>query len=83
MGGWFHQDFDLNGDTLQEIMSAYSAVTPPDQRRRLVAEIARFIGESDEIDDRFQRTFHPDVLPTGFAPTTRDFLEQIAQLAAG
>lgn len=80
MCGWFHQDFDLNGDTLEEIISAYAAATPLEQRRQLAAEIQQFLAESDDIDDRFQARFHPDVLPTGFASTTREFLQKIAQL---
>ena len=80
MGGWFHQDFDVNGNTLEEIMSAYLAVTPIDQRRQLAGDIERFIGESGDIDVRFQETFHPDVSPTGFAPTTRAFLDKIVSL---
>jgi|GEM_PF-6852856 len=65
VGGWFHQDFDLNGDTLEQIIGAYGAVTAADQRRQLVSDIDRFLSGSGDIDDRFQSTFHPDVLPTG------------------
>jgi hypothetical protein len=45
--------------------------------------IDRFLGESDDIDDRFQATFHPDVSPTGFAPGARELLENIARLVEG
>lgn len=27
IGGWFHQDFDLEGDTLEEVVAAYKKVT--------------------------------------------------------
>ncbi len=83
MGGWFHQDFDVNGDTLDEIIAAYRRVTPVDQQRSLATEIERFLGEARDVDSEFQRRFNPDVSPTGFAPTTRQFLTSIAALLDG
>jgi hypothetical protein len=80
MGGWFHQDFDINGDTLDEIVAAYRAVTPLDQQRALAAEVGRYLAEESDVERDFEPRFHPDVSPTGFAPTTREFLERIASL---
>jgi hypothetical protein len=28
LGGWFHQDFDIDGDTLEEILAKFKSVTP-------------------------------------------------------
>jgi hypothetical protein len=83
MGGWFHQDFDINGDTLDEIIAAYRGVTPFDQQRSLATEIERFLNEPGDVDYEFQRRFKPDVSPTGFAPTTRRVLTTIASLLDG
>jgi hypothetical protein len=83
MGGWFHQDFDINGDSLEEIVAAYRAVTPPDQQRALVAEIGRYLAAESDVERDFERRFRPDVAPTGFAPSTREFLEKIAALVQG
>jgi hypothetical protein len=83
MGGWSHEDFDLNGDTLDEIIAAYRGVTPVDQQRSLATEIERFLNEPGDVDSEFQRRFKPDVSPTGFAPTTREFLTTIASLLDG
>ncbi len=80
MGGWFHQDFHVNGDTLEEIIAACRAVTSVDQQRSLATEIERFLGEARDVDSEFQRRFKRDVSPTGFAPTTRQFLTSIASL---
>jgi len=82
MGGWFHQDFDINGDSLDEIIAAYRAVTPPDQQRALASEVGRYLAEESDVDHDFERRFHPDVSLTGFAPSTRDFLERIAALVS-
>lgn len=81
MGGWFHQDYDLEGDTLEEVVAAYLAVASKPQRRALVDDIERFLRTARDVDTDFQDTFQPDIIPTGFAPTTREFLEQIAALA--
>jgi hypothetical protein len=83
MGGWFHQDFDINGDTLEEIIAAYRGVTPVDQQRSLATEIERFLSQAGDVDSEFQRRFKPDVSPTGFAPTIRLFLTSIASLLDG
>jgi len=80
IGGWFHQDFDINGDTLEQIVAAYRSVTPLDQQLALATEIGRFLDQTDDVEGEFQRRFKPDISPTGFAPTTRQFLETIASL---
>jgi hypothetical protein len=83
IGGWFHQDFDINGETLEQIIAAYRAVTPVDQQRALATEIEQFLSGTDDVELEFQRRFKPDVSPTGFAPTTRRFLTTIASLLDG
>jgi hypothetical protein len=80
MGGWFHQDFDLNGETLEEVIAAYRAVTPGVQQRALAAEIEGYLDEEGDVERDFQLRFNPDVSPTGFAPSTRAFLQRIAAL---
>jgi hypothetical protein len=80
MGGWFHQDFDINGDSLDEIVTAYRAVMPPDRRRALVVEVGRYLADESDVERDFEQRFHPDVSPTGFAPSTREFLERVAAL---
>jgi hypothetical protein len=80
IGGWFHQDFDINGESLDEIVAAYRAVTPQDQQRALAAELRRYLAEESDVERDFEQRFRPDVSPTGFTPTTREFLEKIASL---
>jgi hypothetical protein len=80
IGGWFHQDFDINGESLDEIVAAYRAVTPKDQQRALVAELRRYLAEESDVERDFEQRFRPDGSPTGFAPTTRELLEKIASL---
>jgi hypothetical protein len=80
MSGWFHQDFDINGDTLEAVVGAYLAVTPAEFQRALALDIDRFLHDAKEIEADFHETFKPDIIPMGFAPTTREFLERIAAL---
>ena len=81
LSGWFHQDFDIEGDTLEAIISAFNASCTQKNRQSLITDISRFLEIGDDrIDVEFVRIFNPDIEPTGFAPTTRAFLEEILLL---
>jgi hypothetical protein len=81
MGGMFHQDFDLVGNTVVEIMHAFRDVTPLAEQAKLKDEIARFLAtHGDDLDDAFERTFRPDIIPAAFSGSTRGFLEEIRDL---
>ena len=58
----------------------YRAVTPADRHAAVRADIGRFLAEARDVEIEFQELFKPEVIPTGFAPTTRAFLETIAHL---
>ena len=78
IGGWFHQDFDIHGDSLEEVVAAFKAegdwqLVPP-----LVKDIDAFLATGEEgLDERFVEYFRPDIIATAFRPGTRDFLESI------
>ena len=78
ISGWFHQDFDIRGDTLEEVVSAFKAESDAELVAPLVADIDAFLATGNEgMEDRFQDCFRPDVIPTSFRPTTREFLVAI------
>ena len=78
LSGWFHQDFDIEGETIGEIIDAFNSSCASKQRKRLKKEIIVFLEKKDNVlDEEFNQIFNPDVEPTGFAPTTRIFLEEI------
>lgn len=78
MGGWFHQDFDIHGDSLEEVVAAFKAESDADLFKPLLDDIDAFLATGDEgMEGRFQALFRPDVIPTAFRPTTREFLEAI------
>ncbi|WP_431287075.1 contact-dependent growth inhibition system immunity protein [Roseateles chitinivorans] len=78
ISGWFHQDFDINGDTLEEVVGVFRREVQADYAERVSLDIGRFLASEDgDLNDRFQRMFQPDIIPTAFRPTTREFLEAI------
>ncbi len=78
MGGWFHQDFDIHGDSLEEVVAAFKAESDAAHVEPLVADIDAFLASGDAgMEDRFRDLFRPDIIPTSFRPTTRQFLEAI------
>jgi hypothetical protein len=83
IGGWFHQDYDIEGETVAEIIDAFRAVTPPDEQAALRAEISAFLAEhSDRLDEDFEAIFHPDIIPSALSGSTRAFLKEIISFIA-
>jgi len=82
IGGWFHQDFDLAGDTLEEVVAAYKKSNPPEDWLGTEADIKRFLRtrDEDQIEGDFVRLFTPGVEPAGWDMTTREWLMKIHDL---
>jgi CdiI immunity protein len=82
VGGWFHQDFDIDGDTLEEIIASYKRKSPPDDLLGTKADINRFIRQTpdERIDEEFARRFEADVDPRRWSQTTRHWLLRIYDL---
>lgn len=81
LGGWFHQDFDIEGNTVPEVVDAFRAVTPPEERARLKSDIQRFLDEHpNDLDSAFEETFKPDIIASALSGSTRGFLEEIRDL---
>lgn len=84
MGGWFHQDFDIEGETVPEIVRAFRGVTPLGEQKKLRSDIERFLAEHPEdLDGAFEEAFNPDVIPSILSGSTRAFLEEIRDLLDG
>lgn len=81
LGGWFHQDYDIEGETVVEVIGAFRAVTPADQQAALRTDISAFLTEhSETIEEDFETIFQPDITPSAFSGSTRAFLEEIQAL---
>lgn len=84
MGGWFHQDFDIHGDSLEQVVDAFKRESNADLIPPLVHDIDAFLATGDEgMDARFEECFDPDNIPTAFRPTTREFLVAIRDAMVG
>ncbi len=80
LGGWFHQDFDLEGDTVGEVVQAFARVSDPQEWHDLLADIDRFVqSHGPDLDGTFQVMFNPDIDPRAFAGSTGAFLQEIAR----
>lgn len=78
MAACFHQDYDVEGETVAEVVAAFRIATPPDQRARLRAEIAAFIAAyPDDLDRAFESTFRPHVIVAAFSGSTLEFLRDV------
>jgi hypothetical protein len=82
LGGWFHQDFDLEGDaSLAGIVASYRQTSSPEERAAVSAEIDGFLAlPSETLDDEFIRTFTPDIDPAGWGMTARQWLGRVRDL---
>jgi hypothetical protein len=84
LGGWFHQDFDIEGDSLEDIIAAYKAATPADERSGVKAEVARFLQQCDvngtDVAEEIMTIFRPGVDPSAWAMSARQWLLRICDL---
>jgi hypothetical protein len=80
IASWFHQDFDIEGEAVAEVMAACRRVMSNDEREAVRSEIAQFLSlHANDLEAAFERTFKPDVIPSVLSGSTRAFLEEISQ----
>jgi hypothetical protein len=78
LGEWFHQDFDLMGETVPDVARAFAESATPQMRAALAADIARFLDEHpDDTESAFVDLLAPEIEPTGLGYSVRGFLEDI------
>ena len=81
LGGWFHQDFDIDGETLEEILAKFKSVTPGAEVLGVKSDIETFLKNSgNDLDNEFVRLFQPDIDPAGWDMTTREWLMRIDEI---
>ena len=78
LGAWFHQDFDLAGSTIEEIVNAYLASASKDDIKHVRRDIQDFLNDHpNDASEKRIATFDLDVDPAGFAPSGELFLQAI------
>lgn len=65
IGCWFHQDYDIEGDTLEEVIAAYRKGTTAADRIGTRADIHKFLQHYDDesLKEEFVRVFNSDIIP--------------------
>jgi hypothetical protein len=82
IGGWFHQDFDIEGDTLAAVIAAFRRVSNADDWAETRADIARLLRRYDDaaLPREFVRLFAPGIDAEAWCGSTRAWLTQIDEL---
>ena len=85
VAGYFHQDYDLYGETFDEIVSVIKEDSTPRQIDEMSREIGRFLdryGESEEmVEKAFRQVFTPETSFEGWnGRSTRDALLKIVEI---
>ena len=80
LGGWFNQDFDLFGSTLEEVVAEFKRSAAPGESGVICREIDRFLADHGAAAGQgFAEVFDIGVDPLGFAPTIQAFLLAIRE----
>lgn len=78
LASWFHQDFDLNGGTVAEVVAAYRAVTPEVEQAQLGSDIERFLEQhGSDTDEAFEEIFAPEVRVSTLSGSAEAFMREI------
>jgi hypothetical protein len=82
IGGWFHEDYSIDGETLEQIIASYKKVYSVEEWRNARADIERFLQGRDDnqLKEDFDRLFQPGVDPEAWDISTRQWLLRIAEL---
>ena len=82
VGGWFHQDFDVDGRSLKEVIASYKTRTASDDRLGAKNDITRFLRNADDehLEEEFAALFTPAFYPGRADLTVRDWLLKIYEL---
>jgi hypothetical protein len=80
-GAWLHQDFDLVGETLADVVTAYLEVSSQNETGALRKEIQALLRDTTgDFDQAVVALFHPEVYLDHFAPNSREFFQQLDKL---
>ena len=79
LGGWFHQDFDIEGETWEEVVDAYLRSATTHDAAAVARDVDAFLADAGPgADEAFARVFRPDVEPAGFGLTPSGWLVALA-----
>ncbi|KXU90311.1 hypothetical protein CI15_03645 [Paraburkholderia monticola] len=81
IGGYFNEDFDYWGDTIEELVRACASGCTPEMITATVADIDRFKSDhAGDLDAAFEENFGRQFDPTLWGHTTESFLDELKRL---
>ncbi len=83
IGCWFHQDWKIDGDTLEAVIASFKKVTTPADCAETRADIGRLLSRYNDqaLPQEFVWLFQPDVTVEGWhGMSTQQWLARIDEL---
>lgn len=63
MGGYLHQDWDIEHDDLDSVLDGFAGVSDSTTVKAVAAEVRRFMADHPtDLLASFERTFRPDII---------------------
>ncbi|WP_143808996.1 contact-dependent growth inhibition system immunity protein [Paraburkholderia susongensis] len=79
--GYLGEEFDLWGDTIEEIVAAYRSESQPPARLILVGQIDQFCRDHAlDLDTAFKAAYGLTFNPVSWGHTTASFFEEVKRL---
>ncbi|WEF26356.1 contact-dependent growth inhibition system immunity protein [Klebsiella aerogenes] len=82
MGAYFNQDYDLFGETIEEVMDEYLKCEGPEYARGLIDDCHNFINKSGDPELEFVELYKFDFNPALWGITAKQFLSIISAQAS-
>ncbi|KAB0633354.1 contact-dependent growth inhibition system immunity protein [Burkholderia latens] len=82
-GAYFNQDFDIWGNTIDEIVKCYKDDSTASDRSELILEIDQFIAEHPrDLESAFYANYNNGFDPVLWGYNAASFLEELKRLLA-
>jgi hypothetical protein len=80
-GAYLNQDYDLSGDTIEEVVRSYMQGTSGENHRRMLDEIAKFtLAHSQELDEALLARYGNDFDAALWGHTAASFFQLVESL---
>ncbi|QND52570.1 hypothetical protein HB779_12150 [Phyllobacterium sp. 628] len=78
IGGYFHQDMDLEHETVPEAISAYARVSDESTKAKLIAEMARFLLVfKGSAEQEFKQRYWQEINVEDLEQTVPEFFDMV------
>ncbi|MCX4180971.1 hypothetical protein GM298_15940 [Enterobacter sp. HSTU-ASh6] len=81
MAAYFNQDYDLSGETIEEVMEEYLKCEGPEHAKGLIEDCNNFINRNEDVELEFLNLYRFDFDPSLWGITAKQFLTMISAQA--